>query len=82
MKKNLNIGYVFLNQTVLFVSVDFSVAGQITDDEMSSILVQSLPEGVRLTAVMDSCHSGTGTITASDRFSFGSKIYFSICGRS
>merc|ERR1719253_519635 len=32
----------------------------ITDDEISEVLVRSLPEGVRLTAVMDCCHSGTG----------------------
>ena len=41
--------------------VDFRREGMITDDEISAILVQTLPDGVRLTAVMDSCHSGTGT---------------------
>ena len=32
----------------------------ITDDEISAVLVQTLPEGARLTSVMDCCHSGTG----------------------
>lgn len=39
--------------------VDFRVAGHIVDDEMHRILVQSLPPGVRLTAIFDSCHSGS-----------------------
>ncbi|CAO3645693.1 unnamed protein product [Cunninghamella blakesleeana] len=33
--------------------------GQILDDEMNAIMVQSLPRGCRLTAIFDSCHSGT-----------------------
>ena len=32
----------------------------ITDDEICERIVHTLPDGVRLTAVMDSCHSGTG----------------------
>jgi len=47
-----------MNETI--VPVDFKSAGQMTDDEISEILVRHLPEGVRLTAVMDCCHSGTG----------------------
>ncbi|KAJ5551332.1 hypothetical protein N7535_000718 [Penicillium sp. DV-2018c] len=39
--------------------VDFRVAGHIVDDEMHRILVQSLRPGVRLTAIFDSCHSGS-----------------------
>jgi len=38
---------------------DFRGAGLIVDDELHSILVASLPPGVRLTAIMDCCHSGT-----------------------
>lgn len=34
--------------------------GQITDDTLWGSLVYPLPAGVRLTAVMDCCHSGTG----------------------
>nr|CAG8523578.1 7907_t:CDS:2 [Entrophospora candida]CAG8529180.1 12347_t:CDS:2 [Entrophospora candida] len=39
--------------------VDFQTKGQIIDDEMHHILVESLPLGVRLTVVFDCCHSGT-----------------------
>eukprot|EP01062_Namystynia_karyoxenos_P048317 TRINITY_DN3673_c0_g2_i1.p1 TRINITY_DN3673_c0_g2~~TRINITY_DN3673_c0_g2_i1.p1 ORF type:complete len:597 (+),score=160.53 TRINITY_DN3673_c0_g2_i1:109-1899(+) len=41
------------------IPVDFKQAGQITDDEIFARLVQPLPAGVRMTAVMDCCHSGT-----------------------
>lgn len=47
-----------MNETIL--PVDFKHAGMMSDDEMSHIIVHSLPEGARLTCVMDSCHSGTG----------------------
>jgi hypothetical protein len=47
-----------MNETIL--PLDYHSEGMITDDEISSILVQTLPDGVRLTCVMDSCHSGTG----------------------
>ncbi|KAI9810312.1 MAG: Ca(2+)-dependent cysteine protease [Phylliscum demangeonii] len=39
--------------------VDFRTAGHIVDDEMHRIMVASLQPGVRLTAIFDSCHSGT-----------------------
>lgn len=39
--------------------VDFRVTGHIVDDEMHRIMVQSLRPGVRLTAIFDSCHSGS-----------------------
>jgi len=39
--------------------VDFRTAGHIVDDEMHRIMVQSLRPGVRLTAIFDSCHSGS-----------------------
>ncbi|KAL8671460.1 MAG: hypothetical protein Q9168_004029, partial [Polycauliona sp. 1 TL-2023] len=39
--------------------VDFRTAGHIVDDEMHRIMVQSLQPGVRLTAIFDSCHSGS-----------------------
>ncbi|KAJ5947212.1 hypothetical protein N7466_000227 [Penicillium verhagenii] len=39
--------------------VDFRNAGHIVDDEMHRIMVQSLRPGVRLTAIFDSCHSGS-----------------------
>ena len=39
--------------------VDFRTAGHIVDDEMHRIMVQTLQPGVRLTAIFDSCHSGS-----------------------
>jgi hypothetical protein len=39
--------------------VDFRTQGHIVDDEMHRIMVKSLPAGVRLTAIFDSCHSGS-----------------------
>jgi len=39
---------------------DYERSGQIVDDEIWSNLVFPLPSGVRLTALMDCCHSGTG----------------------
>ncbi|KAF4699239.1 Ca(2+)-dependent cysteine protease [Perkinsus olseni] len=47
-----------MNETI--IPVDVKEAGQITDDEIFQILVAPLPSGVRLTSVMDCCHSGTG----------------------
>ena len=40
--------------------LDFQKAGQITDDELFMLLVKPLPAGVRLTALLDCCHSGHG----------------------
>lgn len=37
--------------------VDYASAGQIVDDEVHDVLVRGLPKGVRLTAIMDCCHS-------------------------
>ncbi|KAI9495508.1 peptidase C14, caspase domain-containing protein [Zychaea mexicana] len=34
-------------------------SGQIVDDQMHDIMVRRLPPGCRLTAIFDSCHSGT-----------------------
>lgn len=39
--------------------VDFRQNGHIVDDEMHRIMVTPLQPGVRLTAIFDSCHSGT-----------------------
>lgn len=39
--------------------VDFRQVGHIVDDEMHRIMVQPLQPGVRLTAIFDSCHSGS-----------------------
>jgi len=39
------------------VPVDYQSAGQIVDDEIHDVLVRGLAKGVRLTAIMDCCHS-------------------------
>lgn len=46
-------------QDETLIPVDYETAGQIVDDELHPILVQNLPPGVRLTAIMDCCHSGS-----------------------
>jgi hypothetical protein len=38
---------------------DYKKHGVIIDDELHKIMVKPLPEGCRLTALFDSCHSGT-----------------------
>lgn len=45
-----------MDETIL--PLDFQKNGEIIDDEIHCI-VSSLPQGVNLTAVFDSCHSGT-----------------------
>ena len=39
--------------------VDFKTAGHIVDDEIHHTVVKPLQAGVRLTAIFDSCHSGS-----------------------
>ncbi|KAJ7106413.1 caspase domain-containing protein [Mycena crocata] len=39
--------------------LDYKRSGHIVDDEMHELMVKPLPAGCRLTAVFDSCHSGT-----------------------
>jgi len=39
--------------------VDHETAGHLVDDDMHEIMVRSLPIGCRLTAIFDSCHSGS-----------------------
>lgn len=46
-----------MNETIL--PSDYN-RRQITDDELWGSIVYPLPNGVRLTAIMDCCHSGTG----------------------
>eukprot|EP00929_Paragymnodinium_shiwhaense_P100781 TRINITY_DN63366_c0_g2_i1.p1 TRINITY_DN63366_c0_g2~~TRINITY_DN63366_c0_g2_i1.p1 ORF type:complete len:409 (-),score=35.08 TRINITY_DN63366_c0_g2_i1:103-1329(-) len=47
-----------LNEVIL--PCDWRRAGMISDDELNRVLVQPLPEGARLVALMDCCHAGTG----------------------
>jgi hypothetical protein len=39
--------------------VDFQRAGHIVDDQIHDVVVRPLQPGVRLTAIFDSCHSGS-----------------------
>ncbi|KAI8831670.1 caspase domain-containing protein [Chytriomyces cf. hyalinus JEL632] len=39
--------------------VDFETAGQIISDDLHRYLVKALPQGVKLTCILDCCHSGT-----------------------
>ncbi|KAG8905382.1 Ca(2+)-dependent cysteine protease [Tulasnella sp. 417] len=39
--------------------IDFKETAHIIDDEMHEIMVRPLPAGCRLTAIFDSCHSGS-----------------------
>lgn len=39
--------------------IDHDAAGHIVDDDMHEIMVRPLPAGCRLTAIFDSCHSGS-----------------------
>eukprot|EP00747_Dinoflagellata_sp_TGD_P023929 gnl/TRDRNA2_/TRDRNA2_130187_c0_seq1.p1 gnl/TRDRNA2_/TRDRNA2_130187_c0~~gnl/TRDRNA2_/TRDRNA2_130187_c0_seq1.p1 ORF type:complete len:691 (+),score=104.16 gnl/TRDRNA2_/TRDRNA2_130187_c0_seq1:30-2075(+) len=41
------------------IPCDYLQSGQITDDEMRKLLVLPLPSAVRLTVILDCCHSGT-----------------------
>lgn len=47
-----------MNECIL--PMDFNYSGEITDDLMNSIMIRNLPSGVKLMAIMDCCHSGTG----------------------
>jgi len=40
--------------------MDFQCSGMIVDTEIFDVLVAQLPSGVKLTTVLDCCHSGTG----------------------
>lgn len=46
------------NDEVIY-PVDFKQAGHLVDDELHNIVVKPLVAGVRLTAIFDSCHSGS-----------------------
>jgi len=41
------------------IPVDFKSAGQIVDDEVFAKLVKPMKKDVRVTVLMDCCHSGT-----------------------
>lgn len=47
-----------LDETIL--PIDFKQSGQIVDNDLFRNIVYPLPSGVKLTCIMDCCHSGTG----------------------
>lgn len=46
-------------QDEVIFPLDYQRKGIIVDDDMHAIMVKNLPDGCRLTALFDSCHSGT-----------------------
>lgn len=46
-------------QDETIIPQDYEIAGEIVDDEIHELLEAYLPQGVRLTAIMDCCHSGS-----------------------
>lgn len=46
-----------MNETLL--PLDHQVAGEIVDDELNRMLVNPLPQGAKLHAIIDACHSGS-----------------------
>eukprot|EP00995_Heteronema_vittatum_P005698 NODE_189_length_1669_cov_858.618519_g128_i0.p1 GENE.NODE_189_length_1669_cov_858.618519_g128_i0~~NODE_189_length_1669_cov_858.618519_g128_i0.p1 ORF type:complete len:448 (-),score=151.78 NODE_189_length_1669_cov_858.618519_g128_i0:324-1637(-) len=48
------------NQDETICPLDYKRAGMLVDDEICDLLVEPLSAGVRLTCLMDCCHSGTG----------------------
>lgn len=47
------------NKDECLCPVDYNSAGLLRDDEVFKLLVAPLPEGAKLTCVLDCCHSGT-----------------------
>lgn len=47
-----------LDETIL--PLDYETAGMLRDDDLNAHLVQKVPRGAKLMAILDSCHSGTG----------------------
>jgi metacaspase-1 len=54
---------------------DFRTSGMITDDELRKVLC-TLPQGVKLSVILDSCHSGTGTRELNLQQSIGNNINY------
>ncbi|KAI3573627.1 peptidase C14, caspase domain-containing protein [Fusarium oxysporum f. sp. albedinis] len=56
---NDSLFFHYSDMDKVICSVDFRQTGPITENEMHRIMVHPLQAGVRLTAIFDSCHSGT-----------------------
>jgi len=47
-----------MNETL--IPLDYQASGMISDNVTNEILIQSLPDGCKMTMVIDACHSGSG----------------------
>lgn len=47
-----------MNETL--IPIDYGSSGMIPDNELAQRLLGELPDGVRMTVVIDACHSGSG----------------------
>lgn len=47
-----------MNETLF--PCDFKSQGMISDDVLNEILIKPLPNGAKMTCILDACHSGTG----------------------
>ncbi|KAG8918194.1 Ca(2+)-dependent cysteine protease [Tulasnella sp. 408] len=50
---------ILIDDIVVIYPIDYKETAHIVDDEMHEIMVRPLPAGCRLTAIFDSCHSGS-----------------------
>lgn len=46
-----------MNETL--IPVDHKTAGVLVDDEINRVMVNTIPQGVKLHCLIDACHSGT-----------------------
>jgi len=50
---------LMINSPCPWRPADFQRAGEIIDDDLNRMLINPLPQGVKLHAIIDACHSGS-----------------------